>query len=163
MSVRRRRSSIPVLTSTSNRERQNRHPPENSPRNSSSALIYCKCKAYVAAFRLRQGYLPITHRNVHGEFWQTVAVHRGGTSREKWWWELWRFLLALNEFSRADIVTLGDILCGYIQHPEIKSLGPSGEKCKIHTRGLLRRMASFGLSSLRGTQRSRTSYGQRLE
>jgi hypothetical protein len=29
----------------------------------------------------------------------------------------------LDELSPADIVTLGDILCGYIQHPEIKSLG----------------------------------------
>ena len=27
----------------------------------------------------------------------------------------------LNEVSRADLITLGDILCGYIQHPEIKS------------------------------------------
>jgi hypothetical protein len=50
----------------------------------------------------------------------------------------------LNEFSRADIVTLGDVLCGYVQHPEIKSLGPDGQKCKAHTRGLLRRMAITG-------------------
>ena len=28
----------------------------------------------------------------------------------------------LDELSRANIVTLGDILCGYVQHPEIKSL-----------------------------------------
>src|SRR5215467_12053130 len=35
----------------------------------------------------------------------------------------------LNELSRADVVTLGDILCSYIQHPEIKSLGPDGDKC----------------------------------
>ena len=39
---------------------------------------------------------------------------------------------------------MGDILCGYIQHPEIKSLGPNGEKCKADTRGLLRRMAIKG-------------------
>jgi hypothetical protein len=39
---------------------------------------------------------------------------------------------------------LGDILCGYVQHPEIKSLGPDGEKCKAHTRGLLRRMTING-------------------
>lgn len=40
-----------------------------------------------------------------------------------------------DELSRADIITLGDILCGYVQHAEIKSLGPDGEKCKAHTRG----------------------------
>jgi hypothetical protein len=50
----------------------------------------------------------------------------------------------LDELSPADIVTLGDILCGYVQHPEIKSLGPDGEKCKSHTRGLLRRMTING-------------------
>jgi len=50
----------------------------------------------------------------------------------------------LNEFSQSDIVTLGDILCGYIQHAEIKSLGPDGEKCQAHTRGLLRRMTING-------------------
>lgn len=50
----------------------------------------------------------------------------------------------LDELSRADIVTLGDILCSYIQHPEIKSLGPDGEKCKAHTRGLLRRITIHG-------------------
>ena len=50
----------------------------------------------------------------------------------------------LDELSRADIVTLGDILCGYVQHPEIKSLGPDGEKCKSHTRGLLRRITIHG-------------------
>jgi hypothetical protein len=50
----------------------------------------------------------------------------------------------LDELSRADIVTLGDVLCGYIEHPEIKSLGPDGEKCKAHTRGLLRRMTING-------------------
>jgi hypothetical protein len=50
----------------------------------------------------------------------------------------------LDELKRADIVTLGDILCGCIQHPEVKSLGPNGEKCKAHTRGLLRRMTING-------------------
>jgi hypothetical protein len=50
----------------------------------------------------------------------------------------------LDELSRADIITLGDILCGYVQHSEIKSLGPDGEKCKPHTRGLLRRMTVHG-------------------
>ena len=50
-----------------------------------------------------------------------------------------------DQLSRADIVTLGDILCSYIQHPEIKSLGPDGGKCKAHTRGLLRRMMVNGV------------------
>jgi hypothetical protein len=50
----------------------------------------------------------------------------------------------LNELTRKDIVTLGDILCGFIQHPEIKSLGPNGETCKADTRGLLRRMTING-------------------
>ena len=50
----------------------------------------------------------------------------------------------LAELSRADIVTLGDILCGYIQHPEIKSLGPDESKCRAHTRGLLQRMTING-------------------
>jgi hypothetical protein len=35
-------------------------------------------------------------------------------------------------------------LCGYDQHPEIKSLGPNGEKCTAHTRGLLRGMTIKG-------------------
>jgi len=35
-------------------------------------------------------------------------------------------------------------LRGHIQHPEIKSLGPTGETCKRHTRGLLRWMAIHG-------------------
>ena len=50
----------------------------------------------------------------------------------------------LNEISRADVITLGNVLCGYIQHPEIKSLGPGGEKCSAETRGLLRRIAIKG-------------------
>lgn len=50
----------------------------------------------------------------------------------------------LDELSQGDIVTLGDILCGYVQHAEIKSLGPDGEKCEAHTRGLLRRMTIHG-------------------
>ena len=50
----------------------------------------------------------------------------------------------LDELSQADIVTLGNILCGYVQHPEIKSLGPAGEKCSPDTRGLLSRMTISG-------------------
>jgi len=67
----------------------------------------------------------------------------------------------LDRLSRVDIVTLGDILCGYIQHPEIKSLGPSGEKCKPHTRGLLRRMAiRGGLQRCIGKEVSRFEQGK---
>ncbi len=50
----------------------------------------------------------------------------------------------LDELSRADVVTLGDVLCSYVQHPEIKSLGPDGKKCQPHTRGLLQRMTIRG-------------------
>jgi hypothetical protein len=32
----------------------------------------------------------------------------------------------LDTIPRAQVVTLGDILCGYLVHPEIKSLGPDG-------------------------------------
>lgn len=67
----------------------------------------------------------------------------------------------LGQFSRVDIVTLGDILCGYVQHAEIKSLGPNGEKCKPHTRGLLRRMAiRGGLQHCIGKEVSRFEQGK---
>jgi len=67
----------------------------------------------------------------------------------------------LDRFSRADIVTLGDILCGYIQHPEIKSLGPNGDKCEAHTRGLLRRMTiKGGLQHCIGKEVSRFEQGK---
>ena len=67
----------------------------------------------------------------------------------------------LDELSRADIITLGDILCSYIQHPEIKSLGPDGEKCKAHTRGLLRRMTiNGGLQHCIGKEVSRFEQGK---
>jgi hypothetical protein len=67
----------------------------------------------------------------------------------------------LDELSRADIITLGDILCGYVQHPEIKSLGPDGEKCKAHTRGLLRRMTiNGGLPHYIGKEVSRFEQGK---
>lgn len=67
----------------------------------------------------------------------------------------------LDELSRADIVTLGDVLCGYLQHPEIKSLGPDGEKCKAHTRGLLRRMTiNGGLQHCIGKEVSRFEQGK---
>jgi hypothetical protein len=67
----------------------------------------------------------------------------------------------LDELSRADIITLGDILCGYVQHPEIKSLGPGGEKCKPHTRGVLRRMVIHGgLQHCIGKEVSRFEQGK---
>jgi hypothetical protein len=67
----------------------------------------------------------------------------------------------LDELLRADIVTLGDIVCGYVQHPEIKSLGPDGEKCKAHTRGLLRRMTiNGGLQWCIGKEVSRFEQGK---
>lgn len=67
----------------------------------------------------------------------------------------------LDRLSRADIVTLGDILCSYIQHPEIKSLGPDGEKCKAHTRGLLCRMTiNGGLQHCIGKEVSRFEQGK---
>ena len=69
--------------------------------------------------------------------------------------------IPLDELSRADIITLGDILCGYIQHAEIKSLGPDGEKCKPHTRGLLRRMTiKGGLQHCIGKEVSRFEQGK---
>ena len=56
---------------------------------------------------------------------------------------------------------MDDILCGYIQHPEIKSLGPNGEKCKAHTRGLLRRMTiNGGLQHCIGKEVSRFEQGK---
>jgi len=67
----------------------------------------------------------------------------------------------LDELSRADIVTLGDILCGYMQHAEVKSLGPDGQKCKAHTRGLLRRMTiNGGLHHCIGKEVSRFEQGK---
>jgi len=67
----------------------------------------------------------------------------------------------LDELHRRDIVTLGDVLCGYLQHPEIKSLGPDGQKCKPHTRGLLRRMTiKGGLQRCIGKEISRFEQGK---
>jgi hypothetical protein len=52
-------------------------------------------------------------------------------------------------------------LCGYIQHPEIKSLGPDGEKCSAETRGLLRRIPiRGGLHHPIGKEISRFEQGQ---
>ena len=46
-------------------------------------------------------------------------------------------------------------------HPEIKSLGPDGKKCKPHTRGLLRRIAVYGgLQRCIGKEVSRYEHGK---
>jgi hypothetical protein len=67
----------------------------------------------------------------------------------------------LDELSRADVITLGDVLCGYIQHPEIKSLGPDDKSCKPHTRGLLKRMTiKGGLHHCIGKEISRFEQGK---
>lgn len=67
----------------------------------------------------------------------------------------------LDELSPADIVTLGDVACGYLQHAEIKSLRPDGEKCKSDTRGLLRRMEiNGGLQHCIGKEVSRFEQGK---
>ena len=61
----------------------------------------------------------------------------------------------------ADVITLGDILCGYLKHPEIKSLGPDGHKCREHTRGLLRRITIHGgLQHCIGKEVSRYEQGK---
>jgi len=65
----------------------------------------------------------------------------------------------LDSFCQAQ--SIGDILCGYIQHPEIKSLGPDEKKCKAHTRGLLRRMTiNGGLQHCIGKEVSRFEQGK---
>ena len=67
----------------------------------------------------------------------------------------------LDEISRPDVITLGDVLYGYIQHPEIKSLGPNGEKCGTETRGLLKRIPiRGGLHHPIGKEISRFDQGQ---
>jgi hypothetical protein len=67
----------------------------------------------------------------------------------------------LDELSSADVINLGDILCGYANHPEIKSLGPDGKKCQAHTRGLLHRMAiNGGLQHCIGKEVSRFEVGK---
>jgi hypothetical protein len=70
-------------------------------------------------------------------------------------------IYALNAIPRSDIITLGDVLCAYIQHPEVKSLGPDGQKCKPETRGLLRRMPiRGGLQHAIGKEISRFEEGR---
>jgi hypothetical protein len=67
----------------------------------------------------------------------------------------------LNTLPPSGVITLGDVLCGYLMHPEIKSLGPDGKKCKPHTRGLLRRIAVYGgLQRCIGKEVSRYEHGK---
>src|SRR5262249_25631891 len=59
------------------------------------------------------------------------------------------------------VITLGDVLCGYLMHREIKSLGPDGKKCKPHTRGLLRVIIVYGgLQHCIGTEVSSYEQGK---
>jgi hypothetical protein len=59
------------------------------------------------------------------------------------------------------VITLGDVLWSYVQHPEVKSLGPDGGKCRAHTRGLLlRRVIEAGLQHCIGKEVSRFEQGQ---
>jgi hypothetical protein len=70
-------------------------------------------------------------------------------------------LYRLDEIPRANLITLGDVLYGYIQHPEIKSHGPDGQKCKSETRGLLRRIpVKGGLQLPIGKEISRFEQGK---
>jgi len=67
----------------------------------------------------------------------------------------------LDALPRRGVITLGDVLCGYLMHPEIKSLGPDGKRCKPHTRGLLRRIAVYGgLQHCIGKEVSRYEQGK---
>jgi hypothetical protein len=66
----------------------------------------------------------------------------------------------LHQLSQG-VITLGDVLCNYVQHPEVKSLGPDGGKCRAHTRGLLRRrVIEAGLQHCIGKEVSRFEQGQ---
>ena len=67
----------------------------------------------------------------------------------------------LDKLSRADVITLGDVLYSYVQHAEVKSLGPDGKVCKPHTRGLLKRMViNGGLHHCIGKEISRFEQGK---
>jgi hypothetical protein len=67
----------------------------------------------------------------------------------------------LEELPKADVISLGDILSGYVSHPEIKSLVPDGKKCQAQTRGLLHRMAiNSGLQHCIGKEVSRFEEGK---
>ena len=74
---------------------------------------------------------PFTKNRANWVSSECVNTHDGGSHR-------------LDALPRSAVITLGDVLCAYLIHPEIKSLGPDGEKCKPHTRGLLRRTVVHG-------------------
>jgi hypothetical protein len=68
---------------------------------------------------------------------------------------------SLDELPRTHLISLGDILCSYSQHAEVKSLGPDGARCKPDTRGLLQRMAiNGGLHLCIGKEISRFEQGK---
>jgi hypothetical protein len=74
---------------------------------------------------------------------------------------LTRKVYRLEELPRTDVISLRDILCGCVNHPEIKSLKPDGKKCQVHTPGLLRRMAiNGGLHHCIGKEVSRFEEGK---
>jgi len=91
---------------------------------------------------------PFTKNRAKWAFSECVNTHDGQSHR-------------LDTLPRSAVITLGDIVCGYLLHPEIKSLGPDGEKCKPHTRGLLQRITvNGGLHRCIGKEASRFDQGQ---
>ena len=91
---------------------------------------------------------PFTKDRANWAFSECVNTHDGQRHR-------------LDTLPRSAVITLGDILCGYLLHPEIKSLGPDGEKCKPHTRGLLQRITvTGGLHRCIGKEVSHFDQGQ---
>jgi hypothetical protein len=91
---------------------------------------------------------PFTKNRANWASSECVNTHDGGSH-------------CLDALPRSAVITLGDVLCGYIQHPEIKSLGPDGGKCTAHTRGLLCRMTiKGGLQHCIGKEVSRFEQGK---
>jgi hypothetical protein len=91
---------------------------------------------------------PFTKDRANWAFSECVNTHDGQSHR-------------LDMLPRSAVITLGDILCRYLLHPEIKSLGPDGEKCKPHTRGLLQRITvNGGLHRCIGKEVSHFDQGQ---
>lgn len=61
---------------------------------------------------------PFSKNRAHWAHSQCINTHDGNNYR-------------LDELSRVDIVTLGDILCGYTQHPEINRSGRTEKNAKL--------------------------------
>jgi hypothetical protein len=69
--------------------------------------------------------------------------------------------LAWEEYRQADAITQGGYFVQLYPAPEIKTLGPDGEKCTDHTGGLLRRMTiKGGLQHCIGREVSRFERGK---